>query len=261
MSEAQIHSTASVSSDAVIEPTASIGPGAVIEADVHIGAGTTIGPYVVIRQFTRIGENNVIDAHAVIGGEAQHTGYDGAETWAVIGDNNVFREFVTINRAYEPGAETRIGSNCFFMTGAHVGHDCIVEDNVTLTNGVVLAGHCEVGRNAIMGGKAGTHQFTRVGRFCMVAGYVPLRKDAAPYMIIGGAPVRHYRLNTVGLRRNGVRGDRYRALETAFRALRKGDRTLADIPDTEEVQYLRDWLSIKSKYGVYGFAAGSGKTD
>lgn len=259
MSETLIHETAIVSQDATIDPTVRIGPGAVIEADVHIGAGTTIGPYAIIRRFTRLGENNLIDAHAVIGGEAQHMGYDGSETWAVIGDNNVMREGVTISRAFEPGAETRIGSDCFFMAGAHVGHDCVVGDNVTLTNDVVLAGHVEVGHNVVMGGKAGAHQFTRIGPFCMVAGYVPLRKDALPFTIIGGTPVRHMRLNTIGLKRNGIDGDRYRALEAAFRALRNGNKTLDGVPETEDVAYLRDWLSIKTKYGHYGFITGGRK--
>ena len=259
MAKSLIHETAIVSQDAVVDPSVRIGPGAVIEGDVHIGGGTTIGPYAIIRRFTRIGENNLIDAHAVIGGEPQHTDYDGSETWVAIGDNNVMREFVTINRAYKPGAETRIGSNCFFMMGAHVGHDSIVGDNVTLTNNATLAGHVEVGRNVVMGGMSALHQFARIGPFCMVAGYTPLRKDALPFTIIGGTPVRHYRLNAVGLKRNGIDGDRYRALEAAYRALRNGDRSLEGVPDTEEVRYLREWLSVKTKFGHYGFVTGGRK--
>ena len=255
-SESLIHETAIVSQHAVVDPSVHIGPGAVIEGDVHIGAGTRIGPYAIIRQFTHIGDNNLIDAHTVIGGDPQHTAFDGSETRVIIGDDNVIREYVTINRAYEPGAETRIGSSCFFMTGAHVGHDSVVGDNVTLTNNVVLGGHVEVGRNVVMGGAAGSHQFTRVGAFCMVAGYTPLRKDALPFTVIGGMPVRHYRLNTIGLKRSGIDGDRYRALQTAYRALRKGDKSLEGIPDTEEVVYLRNWLSVKTKYGHYGFVSG-----
>lgn len=171
----------------------------------------------------------------------------------MIGDNNVMREFVTINRPFHPGAETRIGSNCFFLTQAHVGHDSIVGDRVTLTNNATLGGHVVVGNNVVMGGMAAAHQFTRIGPYCMVAAYAPLRKDALPYTMIGGTPVRHYRLNAIGLKRNGVTGDRYRALEKAFRALRSGDRTLEGVPDTEEVRFLREWLAVKSRYGSYGF--------
>jgi UDP-N-acetylglucosamine acyltransferase len=256
MTEPLRHPTAIVSRDARVDPSVTIGPGAIVEGNVDISAGTRIGPYAVIREFSRIGRDNRIDAHAVIGGEAQHTGYDGSETWVVIGDNNVFREYVTINRAYEPGAETRIGSNCYFMTCAHVGHDSIVGDNVVLTNNATLGGHVEVGRNVIMGGMSAAHQFTRIGPYCMVAGFAPLRKDALPYTMIGGTPVRHYRLNAIGLRRNGITGERYKALEQAFRVLRSGDRSLDGLPETEEVAFLRDWLAVKTKYGIYGFAKG-----
>ena len=249
-----IHQTAVISDNTIIAPDVSIGPYAIVEDDVKIGAGSVIGPHAIIRRYSRIGENNTIDAGAVIGGLPQHTGFDGAETWVVIGDNNTLREGVTINRGYESGGNTVIGSNCYLMTGAHVGHDCRVGDNVILTNGVVLGGHVTVGRNVVMGGYAGAHQFLNVGAYCMVAAYAPLRKDALPYTTIGGTPIRHRRLNTVGLRRGGIVRERYRAVEQAFRALRAGDRTLEDLPDTEEIVELRRALSEKSRYGCYGFA-------
>ena len=253
MSKSLIHETAVVSADASVHPSVQIGAGAVVEGETSIGAGTSIGPYAIVRRYTAIGNNNRVDAHVVIGGEPQHTAYDGSETRVRIGDNNVFREFVTINRGFEVNGETVVGSNCYFMTSAHVGHDCRVGDNVVLTNNATLAGHVEVGRNVVMGGMAATHQFTRIGRYCMVAGFAPLRKDALPFMMIGGTPVRHYRLNAIGLKRSGITGDRYRALEAAFRSLRAGDKGLVGVPDTEEVQYLRDWLAVKSKYSHYGF--------
>ena len=254
-----LHPTAIVSAVARLDESVQVGPGAIVEGNVEIGAGCRIGPYAVIREFTRLGENNTIDAHAVIGGLPQHRAFDGSETWLSIGDNNVLREYVTINRAFEAGGRTRIGSNCFFMTGCHVGHDCIVGDNVVLTNHANLAGHVEVGRNVIIGGVAGAHQFTRIGAYAMVAPFAVLKKDALPYTLIGGTPVRHYRLNTVGLKRNGITGDRYRALEKAFRALRSGDRALENVPDTEETRYLREWLSVRTKYGTYGFVRGGKK--
>ena len=254
-----MHATAIVSKDAVVHDSVSIGPGAIIEGDVHIDEGTVVGPYAIIRRFTRIGKNNRIDAHAVIGGEPQHTAYDGSETWVTIGDNNVLREFVTIHRPYQPEAETRIGSDCFLMAYAHVGHDCIVGDRVVMTNNATLGGHVEVGNNVVFGGLAAAHQFTRVGPYCMVAAYTPLRKDALPYMIVGGTPVRHYRLNKVGLSRAGIDGDRYRALQSAVRALRKGDKSLDGVPETEEVSFLREWVAVRSKFGYYGFAGGKAR--
>lgn len=248
------HPTAVVSAKAEIDPSVSIGPFAVIEDNVHIGPGTIIGPHAVIRQYCRIGRNNRIDAHAVIGGLPQHTKFDGSETWVEIGDNNVIREGATVHRAFEPGAVTRIGSGCFLMSYAHVGHDSVVGDNVTLSNNIVLGGHVVVGQSVVMGGCAGAHQFLRIGAYAMIGGYVPLRKDVLPYSIVGGEPVRHYRLNTIGLRRGGFDNERYRAVEAAFRALRDGNKDLSGVPDTDDVNHLREWLAAKSKYGVYGFA-------
>jgi UDP-N-acetylglucosamine acyltransferase len=218
MSSAPIHPTAVVSGKAEIDPSVVIGPCAVVEDNVHIDAGTTLGPHTVIREFCRIGKNNTIDAHAVIGGLPQHTAYD------------------------------------FLMSYAHIGHDCMVGDNVTLSNNIVLGGHVEVGDFVVLGGCAGAHQFLRIGSYAMVGGYVPLRKDVLPYSMVGGEPVRHYRLNSIGLRRGGFDKERYRAVEAAFRALRDGNNDLTGVPDTEDVDKLRVWLAGKSKYGVYGFA-------
>jgi UDP-N-acetylglucosamine acyltransferase len=254
-----IHKTAVVSPGATFADGVKIGAYAVIEDDVHIGAGTSIGPHAVIRRFTRIGQNNDIDAHAVLGGKPQHTAFDDARTGLLIGDDNVIREGVTIHRAFEPGAATVIGSGCFLMCHAHVGHDCKLGDRVTLTNNVVLGGHVEVGYAAVMGGAAGAHQFLRIGAYSMVAGYVPLRKDVLPFTLVGGNPVRHYRLNTIGLRRNGFDRERIRALETVFRVLRDGDTGMSDVPDSEDVRTLREWLAARSRYGHYGFLRDSGK--
>jgi UDP-N-acetylglucosamine acyltransferase len=250
----KIHETAVVSAEAVLEDGVTVEPYAVIEGDVRIGAGTRIGAHAVIRSHTQIGRDNDIDAHAVIGGKPQHAKYDGSPTRVIIGDGNVIREGVTIHRAYQPGGETRIGSGCFLMSYAHVGHDCKVGDRVTLSNNVLLGGHVEVGDGVVMGGAAGAHQFVRIGAYAMVAGYAPLRKDVLPFALVGGEPLRHYRLNTVGLRRNGFDAARIRALEAAFRALRDGDRKLLTVPDGPDVRFLKDWLAAKSAFGHYGFA-------
>lgn len=249
-----IHPTAVVSGKAEIDASVSIGPFAVIEDNVHIAAGSTIGPHAVIREYCRIGKNNTIDAHAVIGGHPQHREFGGSETWVEIGDDNVIREGVTIHRAFEPGAVTRIGSGSYLMTHCHVGHDTVVGDNVTLSSYVALGGHVIVGDSVVMGAHAAAHQFVRIGAFAMVGGFAPLRKDVLPYTMIGGEPVRHYRLNTIGLRRGGFDKERYRAVEAAFRALRDGNKELNGVPDTDDVKQLREWLAAKSKYGVYGFA-------
>ena len=249
-----IHPTAVVAADAVIADDVEIGPFAVVEGDVEIGAGSVLGPHVVVRRYSRLGRDNYLDTGVVVGGLPQHLAFDGGETWVEIGDNNVMREGFTVNRGFEPGGKTVIGSNCFFMTRSHVGHDCRVGDNVIMTNGSDLGGHVTVGRNAVFGGHAAAHQFLHIGAFAMIAAFIPLRKDVLPFMTIGGDPVRHYRLNSVGLRRNGISGDRYRALESAFRALRKGDRALGGVVETDEVRMLRDAVENPSRFGCYGFS-------
>lgn len=249
-----IHPTAIVSGKAEIDASVSIGPLAVVEDNVHIAAGSTIGAHAVIHEFCRIGNNNTIDAHAVIGGLPQHAKFDGSETWVEIGDNNVIREGVTIHRGFERGGITKIGSDCLMMCYAHIAHDCVIGDKVTLSNNIVMGGHVVIGDSVVMGGCAGAHQFLRIGAYAMVAGYVPLRKDVLPYTMIGGDPPRHYRLNSIGLRRGGFDKERYRAVEAAFRALRDGDKDMTGVPDTDDVDHLRQWLTAKSKFGVYGFA-------
>lgn len=251
-----IHPTAVVSPDAELAEGVTVGPCAVIEDEVSIGAGTHIGPHAVILPHVRLGSGNRVHAHAVIGDLPQDTSFGGEETRVEIGNDNVIREGVTIHRSTDIDSPTRVGSGCYLMAYAHVAHGCQVGDAVTLTNNILLGGHVEIGERAVVGANSGVHQFTRIGAYAMVAGYIAVRKDVLPYSLVGGEPVRHYRLNTVGLRRNGITGERYRALETAWRSLRRGSRDLRDVPRTPEVQYLEQWLAAESRRGIYGFARG-----
>lgn len=252
MSESRIHPTAIVADGATLAAGVIVEPYAIIEDEVSIGADTVIGAHAVIRNWVRIGERNRISPQAVIGEAGQDLSYDGGETWVEIGDDNVLREGVTVHRATRAERPTRIGSHCFFMAYSHVAHDCEVGDHVILTNQVCLGGHVTVGDYAILGGGTMVHQFVRVGAYAMVAGYLAVRKDVLPYSLVAGAPIKHYRLNTIGLRRRGIRGERYRALESAFRAVRSGEPLPA--ADTPETAHLAQWLGQPSKRGRYGFA-------
>lgn len=240
----------------MVDPAATLGPGvtvgpyAVIGADVEIGAGTTIGPHAVIHPHVRLGEENSVHAHAILGDLPQDVSFSGAETRLEIGDRNRIRENVTIHRASQPDRLTRIGSDCFLMAGSHVAHDCRVGDRVILTNNVLLAGVVTVGDGANIGGAAVIHQFCRIGSLAMVGGFGGVGQDILPYAMVHGIPACHFRLNTIGLRRAGVKGERYGALEIAFRALRAGDRELSDAPETPEVSHLREWLAAPSKRGI-----------
>ena len=254
MTEPEIHPTAIVSPNAVLAEGTVIGPYAVIYDHVEIGANTRVGPHVVIHDYVRIGADNRVHAHAVIGDLPQDISFDpSTETRVEIGDGNTLREGVTIHRATAPSTATRLGSNCFLMVNTHLGHDCSVGDGVIITINTALGGHVVVGDKAVIGGGVAVHQFCRIGRNAMVAGFIAVRKDVLPYTMIAGTPPRHYRLNTVGLRRAGIKGERYRLLEQAYRAVRSGDKQLLELGNTAEVEHLREWLSQGSKRGLSGF--------
>jgi UDP-N-acetylglucosamine acyltransferase len=240
--------------------TTKIHPTAVVSAAAEIGDGVEIGPHAVIHDWVRIGAGTRIHAHAVLGDAPQHLSYAGEETWLEIGERNLIREGVTIHRSMSPDAPTRVGSDCFLMAYSHIGHDCVVGDGVIITNNSCLGGHVEVGERAVLGGGAMIHQYCRVGTYAMVGGMSAARQDILPYSLVSGYPALHYRLNKVGLRRGGIRGERYAALEEAFRALRAGKK-LPDSLQTPEVDFLRGWLAKRSKRGCSGFVRESGSSD
>jgi UDP-N-acetylglucosamine acyltransferase len=248
-----IHPTAIVAADARLGAGVEVAPFAVVESKVEIGPGCRIGAHVVVHSGVRLGARNELHAHAVIGGPPQDLSFRQAGTALVIGNDNVLREGVTVHRASRPEAPTRIGSHCFLMAYAHVAHDCQIGDHVVLTNNVCIGGHVEIGDHAMLGGAAGVHQFVRIGAQTMIAAHTLITKDVLPYTLAGGEPVRHYRLNTVGLRRRGITSARYRALEDAFRALRAGAAPSTIAPTTPELELLVTWLAHPSKRGLLGF--------
>ena len=254
MTESRIHATAIVAAGATLAADVRVGPYAVIEDRVVIGGGSVVGPHAVVHSHVRIGARNRIHAHAVIADTPQDYSYAGEPTEVEIGDDNIIREGVTIHRSTELDTPTRVGSHCFLMAYSHVAHGCQVADRVILTNNVMLAGHVEVGAGAVIGGGTAVHQFCRVGASTMVAGMAGVLKDILPFTMAKGAPALHYRLNSVGLKRAGIGGPRYRALEAAFRALRAGGKP--DFSDaTPELEALEQWLAAGSKRGLAGFVS------
>ncbi|RDI96061.1 acyl-ACP--UDP-N-acetylglucosamine O-acyltransferase [Meiothermus sp. QL-1] len=255
MSHLLIHPTAVVSPKAQLAADVRIGPYAVVEGPCEIGSGVEIGPHAVIHPFVRLSAGVRVGPHAVLGGLPQDLSFKGQETWLEVGPQTVLREGVVVHRATREDRPTRIGAGCYLMGYVHVGHDSWVGDGVILTQGVGLAGHVEVGDHAVIGGMAGVHQFVRIGPRAMVGAMAKVTRDVLPYSLAEGSPALHYRLNTVGLRRAGITGERYRALEQAFRALREG-RGLEGLPDTEEIQVLRAFLRAPSKRNLSGFVRG-----
>ncbi len=248
-----IHPTAHIAPGARLGRQVSVGPFAVIEANTEIGDGCQIGAHAIIQPWVRMGQNNIVHPTAVLGGLPQDLGFQPeTETWVEIGDNNVFREGVTISRATQPGGATRIGSGCYFMNNSHIGHDCQVGDHNILASNVALGGHVQVGERVFFGGGAVVHQFCRVGSYAMLQGLAGINKDVLPFMMVGGRPGQHYRLNLIGLRRAGIDGERLKAVSAAMRRLR-GKQSLDGLPDTPELAYLRQWLEAGGKRGILPF--------
>ena len=247
-----IHASAIIAPTAELADDVEVGPYAVIHDHAHISSGTKIGAHSVIHSYVRMGARNQIADHVVLGGAPQDISYDGEETWLQIGDDNIFREYSSVHRSNSQDEITQIGNGCYIMCNSHIGHNCIIGNEVIITAFAGLSGHVEVGDKAIIGGHAGIHQFCRIGSYAMVAGAAAVTKDVLPYCLLGRDPVGHYRLNSIGLRRSGVTGDRYKSLEKRMRMIRAGDKEIHPA-DTPEIELLNHWLSSASKRGIHKF--------
>jgi UDP-N-acetylglucosamine acyltransferase len=224
-----IHATAVVEPSARIGSNVEIGAYSVIGAGVEIGDGTTIGPHVVVGGTTRIGRENRIFQFASIGADPQDKKYRGESSELVIGDRNVIREFVTLNRGTgEGGGATRIGDDNWIMAYAHVAHDCIVGNHTIFSNNATLAGHVTIGDYAILSGFSGVHQFCRIGAHAFVGMGCLVNGDVPPFVMVAADYGRPRGINAEGLKRRGFDADRIAAIRRAYRALYLGKRSLAE---------------------------------
>ncbi|NJK36722.1 MAG: acyl-ACP--UDP-N-acetylglucosamine O-acyltransferase [Oscillatoriales cyanobacterium RM1_1_9] len=244
-----IHPTAVIHPGAELHPTVQVGAYAVIGEFVKIGPGTTIGPHAIIEGWTEIGARNQIFAGAVIGSEPQDLKYQGAISFVRIGDENLIREYVTINRATYGGEATQIGDRNLFMAYAHVGHNCHIGDQVIVANGVALAGHVTIESQARLSGVLGVHQFVHIGKLSMVGGMTRIDRDVPPFMLVEGNPSRIRSLNLVGLKRAGLTEAELGLLKKAFRTLyRSGYRLeqaldeLSLMPESNDLEHLRGFI-------------------
>jgi UDP-N-acetylglucosamine acyltransferase len=206
-----------------IADSAQIGPFCNVEANVEIGAGTRLLGNVTVRGSVTIGRYNVIHAGTVIGGEPQDISYREEPTSVTIGDHNIIRECVTINRGTQKDARTtRLGSHCFLMAGSHIAHDCQVGDRVTMANGTMLGGHVHVHDCASISGAVAVHHFTRIGSYAFVGGLSRVLHDVPPFMLCEGSPARPRCVNIVALKRNDFSEEVVTALNAAYRLLYRG---------------------------------------
>jgi UDP-N-acetylglucosamine acyltransferase len=214
-----IHPLAVVSPHAELGTNVRIGPFCVVEAGVVLGDGCHLAARVTVKSGTVLGRDNLILEGSVLGGMPQHLHMPTHPGTVAIGDGNVIRENVTVHRALEAGHVTRIGDGCLLMVGAHVAHDCTVDDDVVLTNGTMLGGHVEVGNRAYLGGAVAVHQFCRIGRLAMIGGLARVVRDVPPFVTLDGATGMVVGLNRVGLRRAGFTTSDVAELKAAYRVI------------------------------------------
>jgi UDP-N-acetylglucosamine acyltransferase len=246
-----IHRTAVIHASAELGRDVEVGPYAIIGEHVRMGDGTRVGAHANIKGPTRMGEGSRIFSFAVIGEAPQDLKYQGEPTELVIGDHNVFREFVTIHRGTVQGAgRTSIGSHNLFMAYSHVAHDCVIGNHVIMANAATLAGHIEIQDYAIVGGLVAVHQYVRLGAYSLVGGFSGVGKDIPPYTLAAGPRAQLHGLNTVGLRRHGFSSKTIQGLKNAYRILFRSSLTLQksikrvrqEVPTFPELEHLLRFL-------------------
>lgn len=217
-----IHPTAVVDAGAEIGDGVSVGPYTVIEADVVIGVDCEVGPFCRFGSGTAVGARNRFESHCSVGAPPQDLKYAGEATRLEIGNENVFREFVTLHRGTPGGGGlTRIGDKSLFMAYVHVAHDCQVGSQTIFANNATLAGHVQVGDFSTIGAISAIHQFSRVGVHAFLGGFTAANKDCLPFMsTVGNRPPKCYGPNTIGLERKGFSPESRRALKQLWRFLR-----------------------------------------
>ncbi|MEJ1249511.1 acyl-ACP--UDP-N-acetylglucosamine O-acyltransferase [Denitratimonas tolerans] len=228
MADARIHPTALVDSAATLGAGVEIGPFCVIGAEVSIGEGTRIGPHCTVQGPTRIGRTNVFHGHAAIGGEPQDKKYRGERVELEIGDGNVVREFVTINRGTgEGGGITRIGNRNWILAYCHIAHDCRIGSDCVFSNNATLAGHVTIGDFVILSGFTGVHQFCRIGAHAFIGMGAFVNGDVPPFLMVAQEKYARPRgINAEGLKRRGFDAERIAAIKRAYRALYLGEAKL-----------------------------------
>ena len=257
-----ISKLAVVSAKAELAEDVEVGPFCYVGPDVVIGSGTILHPGVTVVGRCRIGRRNVVYPHASLGAPPQDISYRGDPTEVIIGDDNVFREGVTIHRGtVKDAGVTRVGNHCYLMACSHVAHDGIVGDGVIMGNNVLLGGHVHIEAGVNINGGAAVHPFTRIGRLAYIGGLTRIVQDVPPFMIVEGHPSRVRGPNSIGMRRNGIPEEVAEAMGKAYRRIYRRGRPRGEVLDEmehedgwpEEVRYLCAFLraAAQGKHGRY----------
>jgi UDP-N-acetylglucosamine acyltransferase len=227
----QIHPSAVVHRDTKLAEGVTIGPNCVIAGGVSVGSDTQLDANVVINRSVTIGKNNHFFANCVIGGLPQILGMDSDDERGglVIGDNNIFREQVTIHPSMYEDGKTKVGSENLLMIGAHIGHDCVIEDKIVMSNYVQLSGHCKIETGVWLSGMVVLHQFVTIGKWCYAAGLAGINRDIPPFLVVSGHyPPRIRGVNKRGMQRAGLNARQQENIFEAYQKLYRQGNTLLE---------------------------------
>jgi len=246
---------ASIHPEAKIGENVEIGPFVFIDRDVEIGDGCVIDANATICQYTKLGKNCHVFPSAVIGAIPQDLKFHGEVTWTIIGDNCVLREFVTVHRGTFSKGQTVIGNNNLIMAYCHVAHDCILHNNIIMSNTTQLAGEVEVDDFAIIGGGTLVHQFSHIGSHVMVQGGSRINKDIPPFIIAAREPIAYCGVNSVGLNRRGFTPEQIHTIQEVYRLLYQGglntskavEAIEAAVPQSAERDVILDFVKASTR--------------
>ena len=245
---------------AKIDPSVVIDPFVTIHRNVEIGEGTHICSNVTIMEGARIGKNCTIYPGAVISGAPQDLKFKGEDTVAIIGDNTVIRECVTVHRGTASKGKTIVGSNCLIMAYCHVAHDCYLNNNIIMSNCTQLAGEVVVEDWAIIGGGSLVHQFSHIGAHVMIQGGSKINKDVPPYIIAAREPISYCGINSVGLNRRGFTSEQIKAIQDTYRVLflsglnmtQAMEKIMETLPDSAERDMIVEFVKNSPRGVVKG---------
>ncbi len=231
-----------INPNAKIDPSVVIDPFVCIDGNVEIGPGCKIGSNVTICDGVRLGSNVTVFPGAVIGAIPQDLKFKGEETYVYVGDNTVIREFVTIHRGTASKGKTVVGKNCLIMAYCHIAHDCLLGDNIIMSNCTQLAGEVQVADWAVIGGGTLVHQFTHIGAHVMIQGGSKIQKDIPPYITAAREPIQFCGVNSIGMRRRGFTNEQIHNIQDCYRLIFQSglnvsqamERIEAELPSSQE---------------------------
>lgn len=251
---AQVHPSAVIEEGAALGANCKVGPFCIVGPEVTLGTGVELKSHAVVTGWTEVGDDTVVFPFACVGEVPQDLKFRGEKTRLVVGKRCRIREGATLNTGTEGGGGiTRVGDDCLFMTGAHVGHDAQVGSRVILANQAAVAGHCVIGDDVIIGGLSGIHQWVRIGHGAIIGAVTMVTNDVMPHGLVQAPRGDLEGLNLIGLKRRGVERSEITALRAAYQMLAQGEgtfmdraRRLADETDSAHVREITDFILAES---------------